>query len=316
MAGTSGMKKKFVSLASRDFIFEAINTYGYSIFDFIHGYFYGRWIYQYIGIGRDIHPFSKFLKPIFLLWQHLFPPKSASPNHDVDIPSHTIADGYHGKVTPLDSARQLVMVQESIQINDLEKVIPYVRARSILIQHPDHIAVLECPCRSTSPNPCYPLDVCLVIGEPFASFMLEHHPDRSRQITQEEAIHILEAEHERGHVHHAFFKDAMFGRYYAICNCCSCCCGAMHAHRNGKPMLASSGYLARVDPTLCSGCEYCIDFCQFGALEMVNGYATVNEKECMGCGVCISHCPENAFTLILSPEKGEPLDIIKLTENN
>jgi hypothetical protein len=25
------------------------------------------------------------------------------------------------------------------------------------------------------------------------------------------------------------YKDAMLGRFYAICNCCSCCCGAMEA---------------------------------------------------------------------------------------
>ena len=36
----------------------------------------------------------------------------------------------------------------------------------------------------------------------------------------------------------------MLGRFYAICNCCKCCCGAMQAHLNGVPMLASSGYVA------------------------------------------------------------------------
>jgi tRNA (Thr-GGU) A37 N-methylase len=30
------------------------------------------------------------------------------------------------------------------------------------------------------------------------------------------------------------YKDAMLGRFYAICNCCSCCCGAMQAHQKAR----------------------------------------------------------------------------------
>ena len=62
------------------------------------------------------------------------------------------------------------------------------------------------------------------------------------------------ASHKRGHVSHAFFKEAVLGRYYAICNCCSCCCGAMQAHREGVPMLASSGYLAALEADNCLHC--------------------------------------------------------------
>jgi len=47
---------------------------------------------------------------------------------------------------------------------------------------------------------------CLVIGEPFASFVIEHHPQRARWITQEEAVQILKEEDERGHAHHAFLR--------------------------------------------------------------------------------------------------------------
>ncbi|HEX7535344.1 MAG TPA: 4Fe-4S binding protein, partial [Syntrophales bacterium] len=153
---------------------------------------------------------------------------------------------------------------------------------------------------------------CLVVGEPFASFIVEHHPLRSRWITPEEGIDILRAEHERGHVHHAFFKDAMLNRFYAICNCCSCCCGAIQAHENGTPMIASSGYVCRVDADLCLGCEICVGSCQFGALSLVNGVAAVDVDKCMGCSVCTSKCPEGALTLIREPAKGEPLEIHKL----
>lgn len=53
----------------------------------------------------------------------------------------------------------------------------------------------------------------------------------------------------------------MLGRFYAICNCCSCCCGAMQAHRNGTPMLASSGFVATVEIERCVGCSLCTDVC-------------------------------------------------------
>jgi NAD-dependent dihydropyrimidine dehydrogenase PreA subunit len=145
-----------------------------------------------------------------------------------------------------------------------------------------------------------------------AGFVAEHHPRRSRWIAQEEAVEILRAEHERGHVHHAFFKDAMLDRFYAICNCCACCCGAMQAWQNDAPMLASSGYVSRVAPEECIGCGVCTEFCQFGALSAGDGTVIVDEALCMGCGVCVSKCDQEALSLVRDPSKGEPLEIQEL----
>jgi ferredoxin len=236
-----------------------------------------------------------------------FPPRQADGLDRV-----TFADTYHGKVVPLDAATQLVTVGEEIELRNLEKVIPYALARDIVFRNPDHIVVLDCPCRASRPNPCLPLDVCLIIGEPFAGFVAEHHPKRSRWITSAEAIEILHAEDERGHVHHAFFKDAMLGRFYAICNCCACCCGAMQAHQNGTPMLASSGYISHVDADLCVGCGICADACQFGALSVQDDTAIVDIAACMGCGVCVTRCTEGALALTRCPSRGEPLEIREL----
>ena len=302
------MKRKFwpnlVRPSTRAFAREARRTPGFSFFDWLHGYVYGRWPYLYIGIGTGEHPLARVFGPLVRWVARLFPPRLS------DDPAHvTFADTYHGKVVPLEAAKQLVTVEEEISLTDLEQVIPYALARDIVLQNPNHIVVLECPCRASRPNPCLPLDVCLVVGEPFASFVAEHHPHRSRWITPEEAVEILCAEHERGHVHHAFFKDAMLGRFYAICNCCACCCGAMQAWRHGTPMLASSGYVSRVAADLCVGCGICADFCQFGALSVSEGLVAVDTAACMGCGVCVSKCPEGALSLVRDPTKGEPLEI-------
>ncbi len=168
--------------------------------------------------------------------------------------------------------------------------------------------MLDCPCRVASEHPCLPLDVCLIVGEPFASFVIDHHPQRSRRISPQEAQDILQAEDQRGHVHHAFFKDAMMGRFYAICNCCACCCGAMLAQRNGTQMLASSGYVARVDVDLCLQCEKCVENCQFSAVHMEDT-AVVDQELCMGCGICVGQCDPGAIQLERMESKGEPLEI-------
>jgi ferredoxin len=310
------MKPKFpsnlVRPSTRAFAREARHTPGYSLLDWLHGYVYARWPYLYISIGTGEHPLARVLGPVArrlgrLLSLRQSNGRSTGSRRSAD--RGTWADGYHGKVVPLEAARQLITVEEEISLTNLEQIIPYPRARDIVMQNPDHIVALECPCRAARPNPCQPLDVCLIVGEPFASFVVEHHPRRSRWITSEEAMEILCAENERGHVHHAFFKDAMLGRFYAICNCCACCCGAMQAWRNGTPMLASSGYVSRVAAELCVGCGICADFCQFGALSVDDGTAAVDTTACMGCGVCVSKCPEGAQSLVRDPTKSEPLEI-------
>ena len=300
--------------STRQFYHEANQMEHFSLFDRLHAYTYIGWPYFYIAVGTGNHWLSKIIMPAIQLWRWMFPRKNDPDIHSLTIASHSMADTYHGKALPLETAKKLVQVKEDITIEDLEQVIPYIDARSLILKHPDHIAVLDCPCRVAQENPCLPLDVCLIVGEPFASFILGHHPDQSRKITADEAVQILEEEDARGHVHHAFFKDAMLGRFYAICNCCSCCCGAMRAQRNHIPMLASSGFLAAVDDELCVGCETCVEYCQFGALSILDGKSVVDEAKCMGCGVCLSKCEQEAISLKLAPEKGAPFELEVLME--
>lgn len=300
-------------LSTHAFFREAERTPGYTLFDWVHGYVYARWPYLYIGIGTGEHPLARAAKPIVTwldgLIQGSARRKATSPSAGRGKPRAGFADTYHGKVVTLDAATQLVSLEQDVCLGDLEQIIPYQLARDLILKDPDHIVALECPCRSARAKPCLPLDVCLIVGEPFASFVVEHHGKRSRWVTQDEAASILSAEHDRGHVHHAFFKDAMLSRFYAICNCCECCCGAMQAQRNGVPMLAASGYVSRLDPDLCIGCGTCSEFCQFGALSVKDGINVVDWERCMGCGVCVDKCFRDALYMERDERKGIPLEM-------
>lgn len=295
--------------STREFIKEAHSAKEYSFFDLIHGYFYMRWPYFYISMGKGDHPLSKKLSGFFgklILFLEKYGKRREKAQEESGF-----AEGYHGKVLPLETARQLVSINQEIRLENLEQVIPFNRAKDIILKNPDHIAVIDCPCRKGMENPCLPLDVCLIVGEPFASFVLEHNPDSSRMISSAEARQILEQEAQRGHVSHAFFKDAVLNRFYAICNCCSCCCGAMKAHRNGTPMVISSGFICNVNEEKCIACGICIDTCQFHALSL-NDHLICDAALCMGCGVCVSHCTQEALMLVRDASKPAPLEISKL----
>lgn len=252
----------------------------------LHGYVYMRWSNQYIKYFINVLVAMRGRK-----W---------------------LAKSYHGKVLTQEHAENIVTldVNQEVPFQDLEKVVPYERARDIVLSGPVDMAVYECICRHARSNPCQPTQVCMVIGQPFVDFVLEHNPHTSRKISQDEALAILREEHERGHVHTAWFKDAMLDRFYAICNCCSCCCSGMRAMKNmGIPMLASSGYVASVDPEKCTACVTCVETCPFDALHMDGDWAVVNWEKCMGCGVCEGQCPSEAIWLVRDERKGEPLDV-------
>ncbi|MEJ2697769.1 MAG: 4Fe-4S binding protein [Candidatus Sulfobium sp.] len=252
-----------------------------------HGYIYGRWTNQYIRVLLlNIIP---RLKPAGKKW---------------------LSDRYHGKVLTEEQAKSIITLNRNIPLQDLEHIIPYPMARDIVLNGPPDVVAYECGCRHTRSNSCQPTQVCMVIGKPFVDFILEHNPKSSRRLSQSEALELLEAEHKRGHVHSAWFKDAMLDRFYVICNCCKCCCGGIEAMtKYGIPMLASSGYIAKEDKDLCSACGTCVNACPFDAVSLGEEGAALDWRKCMGCGACIEPCPNGARSLVRDERKGEPLDL-------
>lgn len=301
LESTKGLRKIF----GRD-----KNTLG----NLLEGYIFTRWPNLYIYHARALmQKFRPDPNGIPLYPKEIIPPEideltQIAVEKMMSTAMSPETNVYHSKVVKLDDARALLTINEDIELTDLERVIPYKHARDIILKNPDRIAVIDCPCRLTKKDPCKPLDVCLIVGEPTVSFVLDHNKENNpRQISQEEAVDILKAEDDRGHLHTAWFKDALGDRFFCVCNCCKCCCTPMTGHFNGVPMIASSGYVCEINEA-CNECGTCVEYCQFGALSM-NGKVVVDLKKCMGCGVCESKCPSEAISMKRDPNRSEPLDI-------
>ena len=85
------------------------------------------------------------------------------------------------------------------------------------------VAVGPCTCREVFKNCDNPINVEILIG-PTRHIFTEAMPHDSHEITKEEAREILRDCHQRGLIQTVI---KCRGDYYAICNCCSCCCVPM-----------------------------------------------------------------------------------------
>ncbi|MBU0986513.1 MAG: 4Fe-4S binding protein [Proteobacteria bacterium] len=233
-----------------------------------------------------------------------------------------ISQTYHSKVIRLHDASKFISINRNIEIRNLEQVLSYKHAKDIILKNSQNIVVYHCPCRGQKKDACQPTDVCLVVGEPFVDLVRMFQPFRSRRISPGEALKILKEEDERGHVHTAWFKTAMLDRFFAICNCCKCCCLGMKfmAEYNMRTVLPS-GYRSVIKEA-CDGCGECATYCQFDAIQTVSFAHNGKEKrrcrviprKCFGCGICESKCKKGNISMILDAEKGIPLDIETLSQ--
>lgn len=234
---------------------------------------------------------------------------------------------YHGKIIILEDARKIISLNKSVSVpEDIAKsVIPYEMAYNIIISNPDSIVAARCACRDARGHDCLPANKCLIIGEPFASFMLEQNKTaKPVKLTSREAIDLLNTCKGKGYVSNAYCKDGTGNRMYAICNCCPECCVSISAHRLFRSLglkessLAQSGYLPTISSEKCKGKGKCVPACPFGALSRQDGnkkIPVVDADLCMGCGNCAHVCPEEAIVMSSATDKGIPLDIHKLVAN-
>ena len=108
----------------------------------------------------------------------------------------------------------------------------------------EELALGPCTCRTVFRNCDNPINAEIMLGLS-GNVFVEERPHDYREITRQEAKDILRQCHQRGLIHTIIKCKQDF---YAICNCCSCCCVPLRLSKQygiGKA-LARSDDIVRV----------------------------------------------------------------------
>lgn len=89
-----------------------------------------------------------------------------------------------------------------------------------IVDSSEELALGPCTCRATFRNCDNPTNTEIMVGLSQNVF-IEERPHDYRDITRQEAKDILRQCHQKGLIH-TIIKCRQ--DFYAICNCCSCCC--------------------------------------------------------------------------------------------
>jgi hypothetical protein len=89
-----------------------------------------------------------------------------------------------------------------------------------VVDSASELALGPCTCRQVFRNCDNPIEAEIMVGLSRNAFISER-PDEYRHITKDVAKEILKRCHQRGLIH-TIIKCRQ--DFYAICNCCSCCC--------------------------------------------------------------------------------------------
>jgi len=191
------------------------------------------------------------------------------------------------------------------------QVLDHERASEV-IKTASHIGVGLCYCRHKAEHlgkACgAPQNICMTLGTSARS-LIKH--GIARQIETGEALEMLEQAREAGLVQ---FAENVQKHVNFICNCCGCCCEAMHAARRFGMLhpIQTTDYLPEIDVPTCIGCDKCTNACPVAAMGLVSANdprrprtkkARVDTMTCLGCGVCVRSCPKACIKLMPRPER-------------
>jgi MinD superfamily P-loop ATPase len=138
-----------------------------------------------------------------------------------------------------------------------------------------------------------------------------------RRISSDETLALIDEFEEKGLLHTCENSTRMRPRW-GMCNCCVDCCMIYEPlNRFGVAVtacIAPSRYEARVEQAICDGCQNCVAWCRFDAIDMVQVAgskkykAEVDTQKCMGCGICVLKCEPHALTFhLVRPAEHIPL---------
>lgn len=173
-----------------------------------------------------------------------------------------------------------------------------------LVARQGQVYLRECQCRAKKQAcPREAWEVCL---------LFEHAPEadrrQARPITAEAAAALVRMTTARGDLHQLFYFQAG-ARLTEMCNCCTCCCAPLRDLKAAGDYARQlrTGYLARVDAALCTGCGACVASCFFEARQLDGDTLRLVDERCFGCGRCLASCPNGAIRLEFQPGRGVPI---------
>jgi len=187
-------------------------------------------------------------------------------------------------------------------------VMSFERASEI-IEESEQRAIALCYCRHKKSHlgeACdAPQEVCMVLGKS-VDFTVRH--GHARPVDKQEMLDKLALSREHGLVH---ISDNVQNEPAYLCNCCGCCCGQLTAlNRHGiTHAVATSNFIASIEPETCDGCGKCVRACPIQAVSLrarpfhlrakskKKMVATVDEDVCLGCGVCHPTCKTGALQM-------------------
>jgi electron transport complex protein RnfB len=202
--------------------------------------------------------------------------------------------GAQGIMKPQPALHRVVPAQGTVKS---EAILPYDDVRPILLAART-FSVQDCICRVQQElldHKCeYPTKVCI-------SFSGSERAARPGDISQAEALAILEQAEQVGLVHTV--SNVMEGVGY-VCNCCGCCCGILRGITDWgiENSVAYANYYAVIEPEFCANCGSCVERCQVGAISEGENASVVDRARCIGCGLCVSGCPNDVARLERKPE--------------
>lgn len=231
-----------------------------------------------------------------------------------------IFDRYHCKVLSRGDVNKILDLEETVVLghDTTGRIVPFKHANKIVLREPTHLAVMDCPCKKELKDPCQPLASCIAVGRPVVDFWMDHCEKYNvRRITKEEALDIIDQHRKTGHINQAFFKVATGGSMGVLCNCCPECCVSMRATAlvqkikgaEGISQYVPSGYKVERDAAKCELCGTCVEFCNFGAIEIVDGEYLYHPEKCYGCELCVENCANGAISLTYASKDGEPIPL-------
>jgi len=196
--------------------------------------------------------------------------------------------------------------EEAVQQEEYTEILDYEKA-SLLVKQADRFSIGICSCRHEKlhlgEKTCdIPLESCTQFG--YAAEMMIRNK-LAREVSRSEMEDHFARSRDLGLV---LTADNVRNNIRFVCHCCSCCCFLLqgiskHGFTN---IIVTSGFLAHINDTACTGCGACAKACPIEAIGMVatttqetkrKRDAVIDTTICLGCGVCALKCPTGACKL-------------------